>query len=427
MERYKLLKVVGDGTFGVVYKACNTATGEICAIKKMKRKFLSWEECLNLREIMSLRKFNNPSIIKLKEVFRINEELNMVFEFMDENVYELIRDRVTPLPENRVRSIIGQVLQGLAYIHRHGFFHRDLKPENLMMLGEVCKIADFGLAKEIRSRPPFTDYVSTRWYRAPEILLRSRAYSSPVDLFAVGCIMAELYMLRPLAAGTNELDQLSKLVSVLGTPSVSSWPEGYKLAAEMNFRFTSSPGTSFRSLFPTASVEGIELLTALLQWDPQKRPTAAESLKFAFFQQSAEGKPVGDASEAKNESRWSHGSSRITGNSSKGKWSFRAAVADSKEFTLPQLRAGEEGRKIRKNAPGLGSPGRENKFPLVKYRKAPSRKASRERPVEVGGRDSRGKSRNKGMEQAISPRGNVRLPPLSHAGSNGKLALKKIK
>ncbi len=91
-------------------------------------------------------------------------------------------------------------------MHKNGFFHRDLKPENLLMTGSSVKVADFGLAREIRSRPPFTDYVSTRWYRAPEILLRSNIYNSPVDIFALGCIMAELYLLNPLVAGNNEID-----------------------------------------------------------------------------------------------------------------------------------------------------------------------------------------------------------------------------
>jgi protein kinase len=91
-------------------------------------------------------------------------------------------------------------------MHKHGFFHRDMKPENLLVKTDAVKIADFGLAREIRSRPPFTDYVSTRWYRGPEILLRSTNYNSPVDIFASGAIMAELYMLRPLFPGSNETD-----------------------------------------------------------------------------------------------------------------------------------------------------------------------------------------------------------------------------
>lgn len=117
-----------------------------------------------------------------------------------------MKDRPSAFPENQIKCIIYQTLQGLAYMHKHGFFHRDMKPENMLVKGEAVKIADFGLAREIRSRPPFTDYVSTRWYRAPEILLRSTNYNSPVDIFATGAIMAELYMLRPLFPGNNETD-----------------------------------------------------------------------------------------------------------------------------------------------------------------------------------------------------------------------------
>jgi serine/threonine protein kinase len=106
------------------------------------------------------------------------------------------------------------------------------------------KLADFGLAREIRSRPPYTDYVSTRWYRAPELLLRSTTYNSPVDIFALGCIMAELYLLRPLFPGNSEVDQMYKICAILGSPSQAEWPEGYKLAAKMNFQFPKFVSTS---------------------------------------------------------------------------------------------------------------------------------------------------------------------------------------
>ena len=167
----------------------------------MKKKFYSWEECMALREIKSLWKLNHSQIVKLKEVIRVNDDLYFVFEYMDQNVYQLIKDRTTPLPDEQVKSVIYQTLKGLEYMHKHGFFHRDMKPENLLVNGDDVKIADFGLAREIRSRPPFTDYVSTRWYRGPEILLRSTTYNSPIDIFALGAIMAELYMLRPLFPG----------------------------------------------------------------------------------------------------------------------------------------------------------------------------------------------------------------------------------
>jgi serine/threonine-protein kinase ICK len=128
--------------------------------------------------------------------------------------------RDKPFSEPVICHIMHQILQGLNFMHKHGFFHRDIKPENLLCMGpELIKIADFGLSREIRSRPPYTDYVSTRWYRAPEVLLRSTNYSSPIDVWAVGCIMAELYTLQPLFPGRSEVDQLFRICSVLGTPS----------------------------------------------------------------------------------------------------------------------------------------------------------------------------------------------------------------
>ncbi len=122
-------------------------------------------------------------------------------------------------------------------MHKFGFFHRDLKPENILLDGDETKIADFGLARQIRSRPPYTDYVSTRWYRAPEILLKSTSYNSPIDIFALGAIMAELYLLKPLFPGNSEVDQIYKICGILGTPSHNSWSEGYRLASQIGFTF----------------------------------------------------------------------------------------------------------------------------------------------------------------------------------------------
>lgn len=284
MNRYQIMKQLGDGTYGSVLLARSIETQENVAIKKMKKKYYSWDECLNLREVKSLRKLNHPNIVRLKEVIRENDQLFFVFEFMKENLYQLMKDRDKLFPESVVRNIIYQVLQGLAFMHKHGFFHRDLKPENLLCTGtDCCKIADFGLAREIRSRPPYTDYVSTRWYRAPEILLRSTNYNSPIDLFAVGAIMAELYTLRPLFPGTSEIDQIFKICSVMGTPQKEEWEEGYKLAAAMNFRWPQCVATSLKSIIPHASQEAIHLMKDMLSWNPSKRPTASQSLKYQYF------------------------------------------------------------------------------------------------------------------------------------------------
>ncbi|XP_038248939.1 serine/threonine-protein kinase MAK isoform X3 [Dermochelys coriacea] len=302
MNRYTTMKQLGDGTYGSVLMGKSNESGELVAIKRMKRKFYSWDECMNLREVKSLKKLNHANVIKLKEVIRENDHLYFVFEYMKENLYQLMKDRNKLFPESVIRNIMYQILQGLAFIHKHGFFHRDMKPENLLCMGpELVKIADFGLARELRSQPPYTDYVSTRWYRAPEVLLRSSIYSSPIDIWAVGSIMAELYTLRPLFPGTSEVDEIFKICQVLGTPKKSDWPEGYQLASAMNFRFPQCIPMHLKTLIPNASNEAIQLMTDMLNWDPKKRPTASLALKYPYFQvgqvlgpppQNLEQKPV---------------------------------------------------------------------------------------------------------------------------------------
>ncbi|XP_021103301.1 serine/threonine-protein kinase ICK isoform X2 [Heterocephalus glaber] len=285
MNRYTTIKQLGDGTYGSVLLGRSIESGELIAIKKMKRKFYSWEECMNLREVKSLKKLNHANVVKLKEVIRENDHLYFIFEYMKENLYQLIKERNKLFPESAVRNIMYQILQGLAFIHKHGFFHRDLKPENLLCMGpELVKIADFGLAREIRSRPPYTDYVSTRWYRAPEVLLRSTNYSSPIDVWAVGCIMAEVYTLRPLFPGASEIDTIFKICQVLGTPKKTDWPEGYQLSSAMNFRWPQCIPNNLKTLIPNASSEAIQLLRDMLQWDPKKRPTASQALRSPYFQ-----------------------------------------------------------------------------------------------------------------------------------------------
>ncbi|TMS10062.1 Serine/threonine-protein kinase MAK [Larimichthys crocea] len=284
MNRYTTLKQLGDGTYGSVLLGKSNETGELVAIKRMKRKFYSWDECLNLREVKSLKKLSHANVVRLREVVRENDYLYFVFEYMKENLYQLMKERNKLFPESVVRNMTFQILQGLSFIHEHGYFHRDMKPENLLCMGpELVKIADFGLAREIRSQPPYTDYVSTRWYRAPEVLLKSNTYSSPIDIWAVGCIMAELYTLRPLFPGNSEVDEIFKICQVLGTLKKSDWPEGYNLATSMNFRFPKCVPTSLRSLIPNASNEAITLMKDMLQWDPEKRPSAAQALRYPYF------------------------------------------------------------------------------------------------------------------------------------------------
>ncbi|XP_062213003.1 cyclin-dependent kinase F-3-like isoform X2 [Phragmites australis] len=305
MERYKLVREIGDGTCGNVFMAYHVETTEIVAVKKMKRKFYQWEECVSLREVKALQKLIHPNIVKLKEVTMENHELFFIFEHMECNLYDVIRERQVAFSEGDIRNFMVQILQGLAYMHSNGYFHRDLKPENLLVTNGIVKIADFGLAREVSSSPPYTDYVSTRWYRAPEVLLQSSAYTPAVDMWAVGAILAELFTLSPLFPGESETDQLYKICTVLGTPDCTVWPEGMNLPRSSSFNFFQIPPRNLWELIPNASLEAVDLIQQLCSWDPRRRPTAEEALQHPFFNVcNWVPRPVHDAFHTKtNESR----------------------------------------------------------------------------------------------------------------------------
>jgi protein kinase len=195
-----------------------------------------------------------------------------------------MKNRGKPFTEEEVRNWCFQVFHALAHMHQRGYFHRDLKPENLLVTKNMIKIADFGLAREITSEPPYTEYVSTRWYRAPEVLLQATFYNSAVDMWAMGAIIAELFTLRPLFPGSNEADEMYKICSVIGTPDRDTWPDGLRLAESLNFQFPVCERANLFQLIPSASEEAISLISRLCSWDPNRRPTASEALQHPFFQ-----------------------------------------------------------------------------------------------------------------------------------------------
>lgn len=286
MDKYETIDFLGEGSFAKVSKAKDLKTGEIVAIKKLKKKYSTWQECVDLREVKSLNKLKqNDNIIKLKEMIRTEENLYLVFEYMEKNLYELMteKQKSKKFSEQQIKYILFQTLQGIAYMHKYGFFHRDLKPENLLVNGDKIKLADFGLAREIRSIPPYTDYVSTRYYRAPECILKSTNYNSPIDIWAVGCIMAELYNFKPLFYGASEKEVFFRMASILGTPTSSSWPEGIQLAKKCDMKFPNCSPAHLAQLVPDASKDAIDLLTEMLKWDPNKRGTASSLLQHSFF------------------------------------------------------------------------------------------------------------------------------------------------
>ena len=162
----------------------------------------------------------HPNIITLLEVLydEPTGRLALVFELMDMNMYEAIKGKRTPLPESRVKQMMYQVLKSIDHMHRNGIYHRDIKPENILITGDTVKLADFGSCRGIYSKPPFTEYISTRWYRPPECLLTDGYYNHKMDYWGIGCVFFEVLTLTPLFPGTNELDQVHKIHNILGTP-----------------------------------------------------------------------------------------------------------------------------------------------------------------------------------------------------------------
>ncbi len=287
---------LGGGSFADVYKAKEKSTGDLVAIKVLKKKYKKWEDCLELRECRSLQKLHEESlankpgeenIIKLKQIIFIKKTgtLNLVFEYMETDLLELMKSKEPKkLSEDQIRDIMHQTLLGLSFMHKYGFFHRDMKPENLLLTGNKIKIADFGLAREIRSLPPYTEYVSTRYYRAPECILQSNNYNSPIDIWGLGCIMAEMYLHpQPLFCGANEKEVLFRICSVLGTPTYDIWNDGIQQANIIGLKFPTNSGTDLEKIIPGASSEAIDLMKLMLKWDPNKRATAKLLLKHPFF------------------------------------------------------------------------------------------------------------------------------------------------
>ena len=297
MNKYQIFEVIGDGTYGVVYKGINTQTNEHVAIKKLKDKVSSWNKCLELNEVRILRKLNHVNVIKLQEiVHERNNEVSLIFEYADINLYEYIRSfykNNERIPEHKIRSIIYQIISGMHYLHQQGIMHRDLKPENILIMRSTnqIKIADFGTAKEV---PAFTggvgvgvgaltDYVCTRWYRAPECVLKSTEYNESIDVWAIACVMVELYNLKPLFAGSSEFDQLDKICNVLGTPTYNEWPDGFKYMQRLGMSFPKCNKRDIGSVVKNASDDAVELLKEILVWDWKERAKCSELLNHRYF------------------------------------------------------------------------------------------------------------------------------------------------
>mmetsp|Transcript_54758 Transcript_54758/g.62952 ORF Transcript_54758/g.62952 Transcript_54758/m.62952 type:complete len:432 (-) Transcript_54758:274-1569(-) len=291
MHKYKLLGKKGEGTFSEVLKAQDIKSNKLVAIKCMKNHFDSVEQVNRLREIQALRRLSpHANIIKLHEVLydRSTGRLALVFELMEMNIYELIRGRRQYLAEDKILHYMYQLMKGIDHMHRNGIFHRDIKPENILILNDALKLADFGSCRGIYSKQPFTEYISTRWYRAPECLLTDGYYNYKMDIWGVGCVFFEIMSLYPLFPGNNELDQIHKIHNIMGTPPMELLNRLKKHGTHMDFDFPVKQGTGITKLLPHASPEALDLMMKLLTYNPDERPSAKQALRHAYFKEIRE-------------------------------------------------------------------------------------------------------------------------------------------
>ncbi|KAI7748838.1 hypothetical protein M8C21_024925 [Ambrosia artemisiifolia] len=294
VHEFERLGKISEGTYGVVHKARDMKTGEIVALKKVKMgREREGFPITALREVNILGMLQHPSLVEMKEV--VMDDFNgvyMVMEYVDHELKGYMERMKQPFSQGEVKRLMIQLLEGVSYLHDNYVMHRDLKTSNLLLTNDgELKVCDFGMSRQYASPlKPYTSLVVTLWYRAPELLLGMKNYSTAVDMWSVGCIMAELLSKKPLFDGSKELEQIDKIFRTLGTPNDSIWP-GYSKLPGVKSNFVKQPYNSLRKKFPVATFTGAPALTELgfdllnkfLTYDPEKRIAAKEALNHRWF------------------------------------------------------------------------------------------------------------------------------------------------
>eukprot|EP01004_Peranema_trichophorum_P004462 NODE_3383_length_1360_cov_65.860146_g2946_i0.p1 GENE.NODE_3383_length_1360_cov_65.860146_g2946_i0~~NODE_3383_length_1360_cov_65.860146_g2946_i0.p1 ORF type:complete len:358 (+),score=35.93 NODE_3383_length_1360_cov_65.860146_g2946_i0:61-1134(+) len=306
LRKYEILQKLGKGAYGIVWKAIDKKTKETVALKKCFDAFQnSTDAQRTFREIMFLQSLHHDNIIKLNNVLKADndKDIYIVFEYMETDLHAVIRANI--LEDIHKQFIIYQLLKSLKFLHSAELLHRDIKPSNLLLNSEChMKLCDFGLARSIASleseqavKPVLTDYIATRWYRAPEILLGSTKYTKGIDTWSVGCILGELLSGKPMFPGSSTMNQLDRIVAVTGRPTSEDIASiNSPFAETMLENLGSVKPRSWEEMFPRAPPDAIDLMKRLLSFNPTKRPNTQEALKHPYvslFHNSDE--PVADS------------------------------------------------------------------------------------------------------------------------------------
>ncbi|KAJ3221068.1 TFIIH complex serine/threonine-protein kinase subunit kin28 [Clydaea vesicula] len=283
-EKYTKDIKVGEGSYANVFLGTEIATGRQVAIKKIKlSNFKEGLDISAIREIKILKELKHQNIIELIEVFSSKTNINLVLEFLQCDLEMIIKNKNVVFSAADIKSWMLMTMRGIRHCHKNYYLHRDLKPNNLLLAHDgQLKLADFGLAKDFGDPfRPLTSNVVTRWYRAPELLLGAQSYGYSVDIWAIGCIFAELMLRTPYLAGETDIGQLQVIVRALGTPTEADWPDIKSLPDYYDLPYF--PRNSLGSLFTAAGVDALNLLEKMLVFDPLKRISAEEALRHFYF------------------------------------------------------------------------------------------------------------------------------------------------
>jgi len=288
--KYTPIKPIGKGAYGVVCSARNVETDEKIAIKKIGKAFENIVDSKRtLREVKLLKHLSHENVICLKDILpppsrEKFKDVYVVYELMDTDLHQIIRSN-QGLSDDHCQYFIYQILRGLKFIHSANVLHRDLKPSNLLLNANCdLKICDFGLARTSDEKEFMTEYVVTRWYRAPELLLSCAEYTSSIDVWSVGCIFAELLGRKPLFPGKDYVHQLNLITKVIGSPSEDDL---MFISSEKARRYIRSlpkhDHVDFRKLYPHANEQALDLIDKMLVFDPNRRITVEQALEHPYL------------------------------------------------------------------------------------------------------------------------------------------------
>lgn len=286
MEEFKPLGKAGEGAHGLVFKGVDKKTHKIVALKKIGVNANQPIPKNTMREICALRVLKCENIVELFNIKGVGSSVILVMEYLPCSLSDVMKDLKAGVTISHIKTYMKMFLNGVAYMHDCHIIHRDLKPANLLLSEYgVLKIADFGLARIYKKSDlrTYSHQVATRWYRAPELLYGSRTYTPAVDIWSIGCILAEMIIKKPLFPGETDIEQLAIVLGTLGTPNEDIWPGLSTLPDYNKISFSHTPPKNWCLVIPDADKVTLDLIISILQYNEVKRPSAHEMLLHDFF------------------------------------------------------------------------------------------------------------------------------------------------